>query len=679
MRIEPIDFPDEDRSRNQRYNQSPKGKARRTKYRHERSKWETDESYLSRRIVGIDGEGVTRDDGSHDYIMLAVDGQSSLRNPGDAPLSIYQILTYLYTRLNPADLNVIYGGGYDWNMWLKGLSRDKLLALYNGGFLSKGVIVSDGFVVNWTRGKKFVLRKAGVKGRTITIYDTVAFFQCPFVDALDDVLKEYEGRDFLIRQKAARGTFDIANSDEISRYNNLEVQLLGRLIGTLREHLNAANLRPSAWYGPGALATAVMRREGIHDAMADTPDPVRRAARFAYAGGRFEMFKYGDSDKPVWEYDINSAYPAAIQHLPNLQQGDWIRHDSDVGDLPFALYHVTIETFLEPGMHDVLHPGPMFYRFKNGSIAYPPKVTGWVWSPELEAIRGYFAKYGGELTVHEIWEFKRHPGSKLPFTFVGDMYAKRQNAKRAGEGVQIAYKLTLNSLYGKLAQQVGYVPATKDKPAKKPPYHQIEWAGYVTSYCRALLLKAITMDRDAVIAVETDALFTTHPLPLPLNDGLGAWKETRFENLTYVQSGHYYADEADDDGNVHAIVKCRGVDKGSITRADVQEILQSPGESILPAHLTRFIGAGQALMRGMEHWCRWERQDKQLSLFPTGKRVHPYCDACLDDGRLGREWHSTLVPIVGGRSHEFPIAWENPNPNMTQLEELRGLEPDYEL
>lgn len=662
--MERIEWQDDSRTRGQRYNQSRKGKERRTRYRHDNSKWQTDTEYLSRHIVGVDGEGVTRADGSHDYIMLAIDGQKPLRNPHDAPLTSIQILAFLWSHLQPKDLNVIYGGGYDFNMWVKGLDRDSLKALYNGGFLSKGVLVA-GFNVRWTRGKKFVISK---NGRTVTIYDTVSFFQRTFVKALDEVLKDYEGRDFLIRQKAARGSFDVADSDEISEYNNLEVALLSRLIGVLREHLNSAKLRPTAWYGPGALATAVMRREGIKNAMCDSPDKVRRAARFAYAGGRFEMFKYGDSRRPVYEYDINSAYPAAIQHLPNLQQGDWIYHDADVGDLPFALYNISIDMG-----NDFVSPGPMFYRFKNGAIAYPPRVTSWVWSPEVAAIREYIAKYGGAMTVHKVWEFKRHPGSKLPFTFVGDMYAKRQNAKRAGEGVQIAYKLTLNSLYGKLAQQVGYVPATKTKPARKPPYHQIEWAGYVTSYCRALLLRAITMDRDAVIAVETDALFTTHPLPLPLNDGLGAWKETKFDNLTYVQSGHYYADE---DGE--PVIKCRGIDKGSVTRKDVQALLQSSSEPILPARLTRFVGAGQALVRGMEHWCRWEVQPKQLSLFPTGKRVHPLCPSCRPDGALGHEWHLTMVPIPGGQSHEFPIAWENPNPDMTMLEELRNLEPEYE-
>ncbi len=239
-----------------RYNKTDKGKGKKRAYRHDNSKWVTDAVYLSRPIVGIDGEGITRSDGSHDYIMLAISGKPSLRHDDNSALSRMELLSYLWLNLNQSDLNVIYGGGYDFNMWLKGSDAATLKAIYKGGFLSRGVIV-DGFKIKWTPGKMFQI---GRGKKVVTIYDTVAFFQCPFVDALDSVLKEYEGRDFLIRQKASRSIFQESDADEISRYNNLEVELLVKLIGTLREHLNTAQLRPNRWYGPGALATAVMRR-----------------------------------------------------------------------------------------------------------------------------------------------------------------------------------------------------------------------------------------------------------------------------------------------------------------------------------------------------------------------------------------------------------------------------------
>src|SRR6478609_8909923 len=49
-------------------------RAQRTKYRRENSKWQTDASYLARPFVAWDGEGITKEDGSHIYVMLAVKG-----------------------------------------------------------------------------------------------------------------------------------------------------------------------------------------------------------------------------------------------------------------------------------------------------------------------------------------------------------------------------------------------------------------------------------------------------------------------------------------------------------------------------------------------------------------------------------------------------------------------------
>lgn len=627
--------------------------------------WMTDAKYLSIPIVGVDGEGVTRDDGSHDYIMLAILGAPSLRNPDNAPLNTAQILDYLWRTLDTDALNVIYGGSYDFNMWVKGLPADKLRALYKGDFLHRGVQVGD-YLVKWSRGKSFTIKRGN---RAVVIYDVVSFFQCTFVEALDTVLKKYEGRDFLIAQKKARGVFDPANADEISRYNNLEVELLARLVGTLRGHLNEADLRPGRWYGPGAIASALYSRQKIKQYMARVPDAVAKAARFAYAGGRFEMFKYGSVNAPVFEYDLNSAYPAAMQDLPSLAHGHWTHHDAAGPWGKFTLYRIRSNT------HDIINPNPFFYRARNGGILYPAQVETWVWAPEYRAGKAYIDKYGGELEVLEVWEFVPDPGAPKPFAFVPTLYAKRQIAKALKQGVQIAYKLCLNSLYGKLAQQVGWRAATSKNPARIPPFHQLEWAGYITSYCRAKILDAITADRDAIIAVETDALFSTRPLPLPLNDGLGAWKEEVFDDFTYVQSGHYYARQGDEQ-----IIKCRGIDKGEVTRADVEALLQA-GPLTLPAPLTRFYGAGIALSQNMAKWCRWETVTKQLALYPMGKRLHlEPCEACTSDTGLGYRWHQTIVPMspAPGISHEYPIGWINPDPLMDSLEEMRKVEVEWD-
>ena len=669
MKLNAVNRPAYSEYSDKSYNRSPEGKKRRTRYRHDNSKYITDAVYLSRKFVAIDSEGVNLTDGSHMTIMLAISDQKPLIDING--LTTKRMLDYLYLHLDPKDINVFYGGSYDFNMILKGkgtfgVDEEVLRQIYTGNYLSKGAKVYN-YRIKWVRGKSFSI--IGTH-KTIEINDVVSFFQCPFIQACDQYLGEYEGREELVREKAKRGNFTVEEVDSIDHYNQLELRLLVRLCNELRERANRVHLRPRRWNSPGAIAASLFTREHVKDALnKNIPAPVAKAARFAYAGGRFEMLKYGAVNAPVYEYDINSAYPAALTKVPNLANGHWIRHDGYM-KAEFCVYHVVFDS-------DVSNsnlPGPLFRRGSNGTVSFPLSVKTWCWTPEMESLKKYCEQIS-ETTyrVIECWEYVPAPGDKKPFAFVNKLYAERQNLKAVGDGAHVAIKLALNSLYGKLAQQVGWVKATEEHPVRTPPYHQLEWAGYVTSWCRSKVLEAALLKPESVIAFETDALFTTEPLDLPIGPGLGAWEVTEFASLTYVQSGHYYGTLADG----KEVIRCRGVDKGFIDRDAVERELNQPTEyRYLEAQLTRFYGAGIALARGVkDYWCKWITEPKVLKLFPTGKRVHLHCPACTDEPFQLGVWHETICPIPGGQSYEYPVAWINPNADMNELEEMRSAEP----
>lgn len=675
----PYEQSEKAKERKRRYEKTDKGKDRQKKYRHDNSMHQTNAKYLSRKIVFIDSEGITLPDGSHILIRIAITGCKPLvKKTG---LHTREILRYIHSHMNVYDLNVIYGGSYDFNMWLKDIPFDHLARLYRGTYFGKGTPVFE-FQVKWVPGKMLTITEGK---RTITIYDTVHFFQMPFINACDEYLGEYKGREELVREKARRGNFSADELESIGHYNDLEIELGEQLITELRSRLNRVNLRPRRWDGPGAIASALFQREGVKKHKSEnnpnpTPEAVAVATRFAYAGGRFEMLKYGISRKNVYEYDINSAYPAALTRVPSLSQGDWIHHSGDIGDLPFALYHVRSRA-TNPEI-----PGPVFVRAANGTVSFPLVAENWIWSPEMSVLRKYAtADPGHTFDVLEVWEFKSWPGSEKPFAFLNKLYAERQNLKAQGDGAQMALKLAINSAYGKLAQQVGFIPATEDRPLRLPPYHQLDWAGFTTSWCRAKVLEAALQKPEAIIAFETDALFSSEELDLPLNSGLGAWEREIFTSLSYVQSGHYYGTKINKHGKPESVIRCRGIDRGSISRDLVERtMLERPErDRFLRAQLTRFYGAGIALGRNNpDIWCRWVTEDKNLSLFPTGKRVHIMCDECESDNGLTPDvWHTTVCPVSkeGYMSHEFPVAWINPNPEMTELDELRLTEKDYEL
>jgi hypothetical protein len=637
----------------------------------------TDAKWLSRRFVAVDGEGINVRHGAHRgehlYIMFAISGVPPIID--EKGLSTEAILNYLWQSIKPTDIAVIYGGSYDFNMWIKDLTEDEVRHLYKSSYTSTPVI-HRGYGLRWIKGKAFEISRTDEAGnkRTITINDVISFFQRPFIQACDEYLGEYEGREELVREKAKRGNFKLAEVVAISHYNQLELVLLIQLMNELRLRLNKVGLRPRRWNSPGAIASALFSREKIKQHRNENlPDAVAEAGRYAYAGGRFELIKYGSVKERVYEYDINSAYPAALREVPSLQGGNWLHHEQHF-DKVHSLFSVWRVRFRGDNARI---PAPIFVRGENGTIAYPLKSENWIWNPEYRALQDYCSVVpNAEYETVECWEYVPTTPVK-PFAFITALFEKRRALKAAGDGAHVGIKLGLNSLYGKLAQQVGWLPATSKHPLRVPTYHQLEWAGYATSWCRAQVLKAALLDIDSVIAFETDALFTTRPLiGIDTGSGLGQWEETVFKSLTYVQSGHYYATQADG----KQVIKCRGIDKGFISRKAVERLLGNPESTrVLSAKLTRFYGAGIALARGLDkYWRKWLSEPKQLQLRPTGKRVHGACWCDTAGGLVINEWHNTYCPVTGGVSHEYPVDWINPNPAMTELSEFRESENFYE-
>lgn len=653
-----------------KYNNTAKGRARRTKYRRDNSKWQTDASYLARPFLGWDGEGVTLPDGRHIYTLLANSGGAYIADPDGLPT--WRCLRFLLdeSAKHAGAINVAYGAGYDINMILGDLTRAELLQLYRSRYTR-----IRGYNMSWRRGKSLYVSDGE---SSIMLYDVAPFFQCAFIKAVDDYLGDrfYE-RDLIVKNKALRSSFTVDDIPEVMRYNAAELVNLVELMKELRSRLNKVGLRPARWDGPGAIAAALLRREHVKEAMNVTPPDVAEAARYAYAGGRFELVRYGSvgdgSSVVAYEYDINSAYPSALRHVPNLRRGHWERVPGDAGPQDFALYHIDYsDSSGEPWL-----PGPLFCRRIEGTVAFPMSLVGWYWSPEANMLRDFVALHPDRsFTVLETYVYVPDNPEDKPFEFIERLYAKRRALKAGGDGAHVGIKLGLNSLYGKLAQQVGWEPAQGDKPMRIPPFHQIEWAGYVTSYARAEIMRAAMTNLSAVIAFETDALFTSEPLPVKIGSDLGEWEATEFTQLTYVQSGTYFGTLAD---GSHVVAKTRGVDRGSLTHEHVLEGLANPvpTEQTATASLTRFVGAGIALVQSFDRWRRWETEPKVMKLYPSGKRDHiampSYCWYCTNGAeplKLG-VWHMTYCTLLHKtHSVEFPIEWINPNSEIP-FDELR--------
>lgn len=661
MIVSPIEI----ESRHARYNASGKGRSRRTDYRQRTGKYVTTSKYLAKPFIAVNGQAVTGQDGKQIYVYIGLSTGQSKRN--DNGLSTLDILTFLSRNLPESKdaIPVIFGGGYDFNFWMRSLSEEKLRALYSATFRDSPITVGA-YEIRWEAGKSFTIKSGG--GKTVTINDVSSFFQTTFPEALDEWFNgEYEGRGEILWAKTGRDNFNHDDLERIVSANDMELARLVDLCEILRVSLDRANMRPRRWKGPGNSVVTLFRRHKIKEHMdKNVPAPVMSASRYAYAGGRIEMVKYGSvTDRNSYQYDINSAYPEAIAELPSLAGGSWQYHEGNPGYYPFALYKVSAHA------KNAFHPTPMFTRGALGSICYPLHAYNWVWSPEIKSIEAWSKKLGGEYNIVEAWVFTPATDTK-PFEWIKDIYSQRAELKAAGDSAQLAIKTVMQSIYGKLGQQLGFLEAKGRRAQEIPPYHQLEWAGFVTSFTRAKMFIAALEKPDAIIAFETDALFMSEPLEkVTVGTKLGEWKLTEYTELTYVQSGIYSAKTLDG----KQVVKVRGFDVDSVTPATIKEALaQGVKQREVHAPERRFIGLGIALqIPEMKFWCEWVDQERILRCYPLGKRIHELCECGVKDteGLLLDFWHQTLCPVREQVSREYPVEWINPDPEMKRLEELR--------
>lgn len=624
-------------TRHQRYNESGKGMARRAAERNKRSAASL-HKYLTREFVAWDGEGINESDGSHTYVSLANSRGLYLNNR--AGIQTVQAFEAFLDSENDVT-HIIYGGGYDFNMILKDLDRESLTKLY-----LDGRVRWEGYWIEWRGGKSFAVR---TRTRKFLIYDVLPFFQRSFVSACDEYLgKNWEYRDEIIAGKAMRGSFTIDDWDNVDEYNRAELRVLVQLANELRERLHKVDIRVGRWDGPGAIASALYKKYDTKSHLSPVPSSVAEAGRYAYAGGRFEIIRKGHSEGRAWQYDLRSAYPSAIRYLPCLTHAEW-RHVQQPRNIArFGVYRIEV---MEAPTKSPTQPQPLWHRNPDGTVFFSEYPHGWYWSPEAQLAN----ELGGSI-IHEGWELVPQCDCE-PFSFVEGLYNKRAALKRAKDGAHVGLKLGLNSLYGKLAQQVGW---SAGPPLKLPPYHSLEWAGFITSHCRANVYRAAMLAPDDIIAFETDAVFSRVPLPLNIGEGLGEWEATEYASLTYLKSGMYFGTMIEDDGSLKEVEKTRGINKGTITRQHMIDALEAErrGETpVLPAEQTRFITLGQALHQDFTKWRRWITAPRMIKVTLNGKRID-----LLDRSEVyadkGDGWNETQEGFHNTEfSHPYDVEW----------------------
>jgi hypothetical protein len=602
----------------------------------------------SSRFVFWDGEG-PRDAG---YALFGNSDGWELCQPW---LPTVQCLDYIldHKMENPGTINTSFGFNYDVSMILRELSWRHFSALHK-----YAETVWREYELQHVPHKWFRVKRGGV---TATIYDIRSFFAGDFLSSLRQFgIGDEATLNRIEEGKKNRDRFVWADIPGIRRYWQSELGTGVELSGKLRTMFADAGYTPRSWHGPGALARAALGRHKVYDAMAVCPLEVRVAAQHAFAGGRFELFLAGHANREVYSADINSAYPYYAMLLPNLSRGKW-RRTRRFESGKFGVYHIVYNA--KP---DAYRAYPLFRRMASGEVAWPHRTEGWYWSPEAELVAN-----DPDAKFREGWVFDEDDVNDRPFAWLAEYYYRRKRLKDAGNPAEYTFKLIINSVYGQLAQRTGW----DRKHRRAPRSHQIEYAGFITSACRAAVYRVALESGRNLVSIDTDGVSSLAAFHgLNAGNQFGEWEITRYRDGIFWQSGIYSLKT--DDGWVKA--RTRGIPKGSYTHEELLTCLAANEPLRLSKNV--FVSYGLALGGRRDELNTWVKEPHEFAMGGAGKRIH-FPGACrtMCDGmhRLGM-----VTPLYGPDGDPMSLAhnlpWlEEPDDLKITMDDLMMFDADH--
>lgn len=678
------------------------------------------------KFCGVDGEGSGKDPSK--YVLLGC-GQEQIDNPQG--LTWKECFQFLYSQFQSRPKGTAFVGfylGYDFTQILKSLPQERVWRLITSeGIASRKHRVPgrqphpveyDGWQFDILGIKRLKLRPKlctcmvasckCAKAPWMFVCDTGGYWQTSFLNVIhpNNWAEPICTQDEYRTVEAGKGQRDAAELGAPMRlYNRLENELLERAMAQLRDGFEAigVHLSPGQWFGPGQAAQEWMKarlpkREEWEDAI---PGWYIDAAKKSYYGGWFEIFCHGYIERDVFEYDINSAYPATIRTLPCLLHGRYSRgqgqypEESRVSD--YCLVRAQAvgsglgESVFEGGTgkgseerqaaKNPVYIGSMLHRNGQGAISRPRVTQGWYWLSELRA-----SESAGVVRSFEVYEWVNYEPCecRAPLEEMEELYQRRLDV---GKDTVLgkACKLIYNSCYGKFAQSIG-----------SPRFGNPVYASRITSECRKRLVQAIgshPRGLGAVAMVATDAVFFLEEHGgLDVSSRLGSFSRVVRRGLTVFKPGVYW-----DEGTREAIrrgvapkFKARGVSArdfaGELAGIDSEFRAWKQGEERWEWPRAEFrstfsmVTALQAIRRG--NWNsagtkvghrgedgRWVGARLQQSSDPSSKRSGRWWDeewrvwrsepleSVWDDARDG--WDCVSRPYVKNFGFDDPFGEES--------------------
>jgi len=568
----------------------------------------------NKEIIAWDGEGENIKK-EHRLILLAnSEGNLIIDRERKGRLNYKNWLPFLCSK--PNAINVWFSFGYDVNMMFKDISLKQKISLFGESKKTVIEVNNENFIVKYIPRKILTINH---NNKTFTHYDVFGFFQTSFEKTLTNW--NIEIPEIIKEGKKLRSDFTKQTLDFIIKYNFTECEKLLELVSLLRTAIHNAKIpQLRSWHGAGAIASRFLDMWGVDEQQTNIKPNEKtmqlfEARKYAYFGGRSELFARGLQNKPIYQYDINSAYPYACCFIPSLKNKQWYhvsrQHTRKIKKDAFGLIHVKWDLPYNTRV------GPLPFRRTDNAIIFPRSGEGWYHNIEVQT--ALEQKYPLELIEAHILEPPYDYFLKEPIL---EMAAHRLELKQKKDFAHIPIKLGLNSVYGKIAQR----PIKReDESYTLGKYSELFWAGFITAKTRSMLLE--TINKNNIIMLATDGIFSPSKLSnITLGPDLGQWEYTEHKNANFLLSGVYALQDLENKWHV----KTRGYT--NLTHELFQKVYQKQiAQEEVAFYENRFITIKLGLKSRLFHAANFQPIQRILNWNNNKKRIFHDIEAKYSD------------------------------------------------
>ena len=343
---------------------------------------------------------------------------------------------------------------------------------------------------------------------TFHIYDALSFYETSLQNASQSYLGESK---IDIETKHFTPEYVHANWEKVVEYCIQDAVLAKRLMDAMILKFEAFGVYPQKLYSKAYISWQYFKNKcpyiHVKKYWYKIPELIEFAIR-SYNGGKFEVTRKGPGT--FYEYDIVSAYPYEISNLMDIRRGQVSRKTKYLDEATYGFLDCTMQI-----PYQTYSPIAM----KRGQLNYYPVGTfrKIISKSEYE----YLTKTGVNIDIHKafwiIVEKELYPYR----TAIHELMEFKNLYKRTKD--KISYELVkkiLNSFYGKFVQLIYKDGKYKAGSSWNPIY------GTVITANTRIRVSELQQLYNTIVAVHTDSVISTKPLPILTGSELGQWEKS---------------------------------------------------------------------------------------------------------------------------------------------------------